>query len=56
MKIGSLASLIMQYNFEYHLNLDIVSYGIDDKFINCGTREEIKEELGIDIDSIIKKL
>lgn len=56
MKIGSLASLIMQYNFEYHLNLDIVSYGIDDRFINCGTREEIKEELGIDIDSIIKKL
>lgn len=56
MKIGSLASLIMQYNFDYHLNLDIISYGINDQFINCGTRNEIKEELGIDIDSIIKKL
>ena len=56
MKIGSLASLIMQYNFEHQLNLEIISYGIDDQFINCGTRKEIKEELGIDIDSIIEKL
>ena len=34
MKIGSLASLIMQYNFEYKLNMDIISYGIDDLYFN----------------------
>ena len=56
MKIGSLASLIMQYNFEYNLNLKIISYGIDELYLNCGSRKELKEELGIDIDSIIKKL
>ncbi len=56
MKIGSLSSLIMQYNFEYDLNLKIDAYGVDDKFIECGTRKELKEDLGIDIDSIIKKL
>ena len=43
MKIGSLASLIMQYNYEYNLNLEIVSYGIDDIFLDCGKREEIKK-------------
>lgn len=56
MKIGSLASLIMQYNFEYNLNLKIISYGIDELYLNCGSRKELKEELGIDIDSIIKRL
>lgn len=56
MKISSLASLIMQYNFEYKLNLDIVSYGIDDLYFNNGTRKEIKKDLGIDIDTIIKNL
>ncbi len=55
MKIGSLASLIMQYNFEYKLELNIISYGIDDLYLNCGTRNEIKKELGIDIDTIINK-
>ena len=56
MKIGSLASIIMKYNFEYNLNLYIVSYGIDDVYLNCGSRKELKKELGIDIDSILKKL
>ena len=56
MKIGSLASLIMQYNFQYNLDLSIVSYGIDDVYIECGSRKELKEDLGIDIDSIIEKL
>ena len=56
MKLSSLATLIMHYNFEYNLNLEIISYGIDDEFINCGKREEIKKELGIDIDSIINKI
>ena len=56
MKIGSLASLIMQYNFEYDLNLNIQSYAINESYLNCGSRKELKEELGIDIDSIINKL
>ncbi len=56
MKTGSLASIIMQYNYEYNLNIDIISYGINDLFLNCGTRKEIKIELGIDIDSIINKI
>lgn len=56
MKIGSLASLIMQYNFEYNLNMEIISYGINDVFLDCGKRNEIKIDLGIDIDNIIKNL
>ena len=56
MKIGSLASLIMQYNFEYKLNMDIISYGIDDLYFNNGNRNEIKKDLGIDIDTVIKNL
>ena len=56
MKIGSLASLIMQYNFEYNLNLNIKSYAINELYLNCGSRKELKEELGIDIDNIIKQL
>ena len=56
MKLSSLATLIMHYNFEYNLNLEIISYGIDDEFINCGKREEIKKELGIDIDTILNKI
>ena len=56
MKTGSLASLIMQYNYEYNLNLNIKSYAIDEVYLNCGSRQELKKELGIDIDSIIKKL
>lgn len=55
MKISSLATLIMQYNFEYKLNLEIESYGIDDVFIDVGKRKEIKKDLGIDIDTILKK-
>lgn len=55
MKISSLASLIMQYSFEYKLNLDIDSYGIEDIFIGTGKRDEIKKDLGIDIDTILTK-
>lgn len=55
MKIGSLATLIMHYNFENKLNLEIESYGIDDIFIDVGKRNEIKKDLGIDIDTILKK-
>jgi len=56
MKIGSLASLIMQYNYEYNLNINIKSFGVDEQYLNCGSRKELKEELGIDIDSIFKKI
>lgn len=56
MKIGSLASLILQVNNDLKLNLDIVSYGVGEQYINCGSKEEIKKELGIDIDTIIKNL
>lgn len=56
MKTCCLATVIMQYNFKYHLDLDIVSYGIDDCYLQCGSRNELKEELGIDVDSIVNKL
>lgn len=55
MKIGSLATLIMHYNFENKLNLEIESYGIDDIFIDVGKRKEIKKDLGIDVDTILNK-
>ena len=56
MKIGSLASLIMQYNYEYDLNINIKSFGVNEQYLNCGSRKELKEGLGIDIDSILKKI
>lgn len=54
MKISSLSTLIMQYNFQFKLNLEIESYGIEDIFIDVGKRNEIKQDLGIDIDTILK--
>lgn len=56
MKSSSLATLIMQYNFEHNLNIEIKSYAIDDLFVGVGSRKEIKIELGIDVDTVLKKL
>ena len=53
---GSLASLILDANIKEHLNIDITQYAIDDIFLDTGTTDELKQELGIDVDSVIKKL
>lgn len=56
MKQCSLYSTLLQVNNEYHLNIDIESHSINDLLVNCGSRKELREELGIDVDSIINKL
>lgn len=56
MKIGSLAHLIMKYNTENNLNMNIISYAIDETYLGCGTRNEIRKELGIDVDTVLKNL
>lgn len=53
---SSLYTMILRYNNELNLNIEICSYGVDEQFIECGSREEIKKDLNIDIDSILKKL
>lgn len=53
---GSLASMILDVNNREKLNIDITSYGIDDIFLDAGTTQELKAVLGIDYQSIIKKL
>lgn len=53
---SSLSTMILKYNNDLKLNLDICSYGVNEQFIECGSRKEIKQELGIDIDTILKKL
>lgn len=53
---ASLYTMILRYNNELNLNIKICSYGVDEQFIECGSREEIKKDLNIDIDSILKKL
>ena len=53
---SSLSSMILKYNNDLKLNIDICSYGVNEQFIECGSRKEIKQQLGIDIDTILKKL
>lgn len=51
-KHGSLGSLIRDKN----LNIEVETYGVDDIYLDAGTTKELREELGIDVDSILKKL
>ncbi len=53
-KQGSLASLIMTYNFENNLNLDIISLGIDDYYPEVGSRTELLREARLDKESILE--
>ena len=53
---GSLGSLINDANIKSDLNLKIKHYAIDDIYLDTGTIEELKVELGIDVDSIISNL
>lgn len=56
MKTSSLATLLMQYNHQYGLNMTIESYAIDDVFVGVGTRKEIKIELRIDVDTVLNNI
>lgn len=55
-KYGSLGAMILDANNKYDLNLKIETYGIDDIYLDSGTTPELRKELEIDVDSIIKKL
>lgn len=51
---GSLASMLMQYINENELNIKIKSLSIKDKYPDLGSREELKEELGLSKNQIIE--
>ena len=36
--------------------MKIISYAIDETYLGCGTRNEIRKELGIDVDTVLKNL
>lgn len=55
-KNGSLGSLILDVNNKEQLSMEIVHYAIDDIYLDAGTTDELKNELGIDVDTIIKKI
>ena len=54
-KNGSLGSLIKDFVNEEGLNINIKHYAIDD-FVNLGTIEELKKDLGLDIKEIVEEL
>lgn len=51
---GSLASMLMQYVNEKELNIKMKSLSIKDKYPDLGSREELKEELGLSKNQIIE--
>jgi 1-deoxy-D-xylulose-5-phosphate synthase len=53
---GSLASLIALTNLENKLNLNLISYAIDDVFVPHGNTEVVKKNLGLDIQDVLKNL
>ncbi len=55
-KNGSLASLIMEANNKYNLNIKIESFAIDDIYLDSGTTDELRKELKIDVESVLKNL
>lgn len=55
-RYGSLESLILEYNNRMHLQMDIESFAIDDQYVDNGSVAELKKDLKIDIDYVIKKI
>jgi len=55
-KNGSLGSMILKANNDYHLNLQIETYGVEDQYLDAGTTAELRKELQIDVESIMNKL
>jgi deoxyxylulose-5-phosphate synthase len=53
---GSLASLIMDAIMVNHMDIELESYAIDDIYVDSGTTDELRKDLGIDVDSIINKI
>lgn len=56
MKIGSLGSLICEYAKETDSKSKIYVYGIDDKFVATGSREELIKNEKLDDESISKNI
>lgn len=54
-KDGSLYSLINDYKTKNKLNLNIISFAIDD-YIGVGIRDEIRDSLGISPSKVIEKI
>ncbi len=53
---GSLGSLVLDYNNRHKLNIDITSYAIDDVYVDSGSSDELRKELELDVESILKKI
>ena len=53
-KIGGYGSLISQYVSDEHLDVRVHSVGIDDTFIQHGTRTELLNEVGLNKEGLVK--
>ncbi|MDD4077782.1 MAG: 1-deoxy-D-xylulose-5-phosphate synthase [Bacilli bacterium] len=50
---GSLAAMILEADFRLALNMTIKIHGIDDHYVDFGSIDEIKKELGLDVITIL---
>ncbi len=55
-KNGSLGAVISAYNSQNQLEMIIQCHSIDDCYIETGTIRELKQELELDVESILKKI
>lgn len=53
---GSLGSLILEHNNRYNLNINIKTFAIDDIYLDSGSIEELRKDLQLDVESILKKI
>ena len=54
-KLGGFGSSVLEYFIDSKISTDnITLMGIEDIFVNQGTKEEILKELNLDVKSIIK--
>lgn len=53
---GSLGSKLSEIIQKEHLNIQIECYSLGDQYIDNGTADEIRKELNIDVESILKKI
>ena len=53
---GGFGSAVMEYFSDRNYKNDILRIGLPDKFIDHGTQEELHRLIGIDPESIMKKV
>ena len=54
--IGGLGSSILEWKNDNKSDMDIIRFGIDDKFVTFGSVNQLRKEVGIDINSLFDVL